>query len=733
MESNVNSYKLEQNNINYILTTSLQGDTIKISCKSESEPTKVFIRLFTLENLKKLDEIFNIIKTPLEGIEWLDKALKVQKVHVRQEDSSLKLLFIITTKGISHQIEIPMKEEGHISETLDTDLTKGVNIDYTQTIKTTETKTTTITEADFNREIGIDPSLIVRQTLNENTQQLIKSIEDEQKNYLSQLNFQDVNNYNVSAPLTEEKTDINIENIIGQNTFQDSSYQIRENTTAIIPETSIATTDNITQNEEANYDLTQFTNTNEQVNIEQYSENVVENIPDLNAQYTASEQYKTTPEITTQYNFEEYNISSTPEISQQYTETTTQIPFTTEIGRDIQATYSQPYITPADDNYDQVNQIQTTTTEAKVEETPIDYNLGNIEQGYTETNYGEYQTNITNDTQFDTQNFVTSDLINVETQNIQVYGLQNIGEQTFPLETYGVEQTGINIENNQLSEIQILKAKVDELMGLKSQLGELNSLKAQLSHIGSLNNIMEEINKLRVQLNQLAINDQNNETDLLKSKISELELLKLQYEKEIMSLKGSQEISGKTSEIDKRQHVMQEKAQQYTVKGDIIHSEEEIELITRRINKINKKITLNLIYKATVDSDKAGAFHEKCDGAHSSLVLVETDKGKRFGGFTTSSWSGDCIDKKDADAFIFSLDKMMVYDNIPEEPAIGCYPKYGPIFLGCQIRIYDNAFTQGGTTFEKVLNYKTEEDYELTGGDRKFNIKEIEVYEVIVE
>ena len=257
MESNVNSYKLEQNNINYILTTSLQGDTIKISCKSESEPTKVFIRLFTLENLKKLDEIFNIIKTPLEGIEWLDKALKVQKVHVRQEDSSLKLLFIITTKGISHQIEIPMKEEGHISETLDTDLTKGVNIDYTQTIKTTETKTTTITEADFNREIGIDPSLIVRQTLNENTQQLIKSIEDEQKNYLSQLNFQDVNNYNVSAPLTEEKTDINIENIIGQNTFQDSSYQIRENTTAIIPETSIATTDNITQNEEANYDLTQ--------------------------------------------------------------------------------------------------------------------------------------------------------------------------------------------------------------------------------------------------------------------------------------------------------------------------------------------------------------------------------------------------------------------------------------------------------------------------------------------
>ena len=36
-----------------------------------------------------------------------------------------------------------------------------------------------------------------------------------------------------------------------------------------------------------------------------------------------------------------------------------------------------------------------------------------------------------------------------------------------------------------------------------------------------------------------------------------------------------------------------------------------------------------------------------------------------------------------------------------------------------------------GTTFEKVLNFNTEEDYELTGGERQFNVREIEVYEVI--
>ena len=40
-------------------------------------------------------------------------------------------------------------------------------------------------------------------------------------------------------------------------------------------------------------------------------------------------------------------------------------------------------------------------------------------------------------------------------------------------------------------------------------------------------------------------------------------------------------------------------------------------------------------------------------------------------------------------------------------------------------------FSKGGTTFEKGLNFNTEEDYELNEGERIFKVKEIEVYEVI--
>ena len=156
-------------------------------------------------------------------------------------------------------------------------------------------------------------------------------------------------------------------------------------------------------------------------------------------------------------------------------------------------------------------------------------------------------------------------------------------------------------------------------------------------------------------------------------------------------------------------------------------------MVISKIKTRRGQLILNLIYKATVDSDRAEIFHKICDKAKRSIVLIETDNGRRFGGYTSVSWKGKCLNKKDSSAFIFSFDKMKIYENISGKKAIGCYPKYGPIFLGCQIRIYDEAFKNGGSTFKKGINFRTDEDFALTGGERLFKIKEIEVYEVIDE
>lgn len=150
-------------------------------------------------------------------------------------------------------------------------------------------------------------------------------------------------------------------------------------------------------------------------------------------------------------------------------------------------------------------------------------------------------------------------------------------------------------------------------------------------------------------------------------------------------------------------------------------------------NKFIKNIKFKLLYKASRDSDKAEIFHKKCNGIKNTIIFVKTDKNKRFGGFTTQTWDWDEKEKIDKNAFIFSLDNLKIYDIKPRFNAIGCFQNYGPIFSGYQILIYDNAFVKGGTTYLKGINYNTEEDYELSGGFKKYGILEIEVFNVIFE
>ena len=161
----------------------------------------------------------------------------------------------------------------------------------------------------------------------------------------------------------------------------------------------------------------------------------------------------------------------------------------------------------------------------------------------------------------------------------------------------------------------------------------------------------------------------------------------------------------------------------------IIHKYAEIDGVISCIqDKLLKGAKFNLLYKAFSDGDKASVFHKKCDDHPITLVLIETQEGERFGGFTKKTWNGKNVKKIDNDAFVFSVDTGKIYEVKKNQPAVGCYPKFGPVFFGCQIRIYDNFFTKGGTTCLRGLNYKTTKDFELNNGKQNYIVKDIEVY-----
>ena len=772
MEKNTSTYKLEQNGKVYMFSTSLVGDNIRLSCKNSSSPkNKRYSRDFTIENLRKLDKLFNVLKTPIQAIQYIDEALRQQKVGVTEENNGIKITFYITTKGITNQIDIPLGDMNSMMNT-----SNGNEYLYQN-------------EKIENYEINNTPQEI-------NYEQYFQNVEYNQDIQNTPIENVDYNQYtttniepntNIYTPEQNYQENTNTE-------FDVNKYFSDTNTnTAEGPYISPADNNEVQeyqqeQNINTNVDVEQYNNIN---NINEYNNNQMINQTETkeveNADINFDEQIKQILQqensnvninvneinsnniITTQAEEKEINQESKPLTTTKVlpVKTTTRIlppigPFTSLNGLDLhklgmmnsehqkmppfeqvfENTTPEPQTETKTEYYEINEQISTqpkyvTKAETKTTKTTMTTNINtNMNQNINVDSYLMKNIPSADITQRPLASNQTQIINNIKTENI------SLKKQIAELRKSQKEIQNVTITKSQLAELDSLRKKVAEFEILKGQLKELNTLRMQLAELNSakaqlkeLNILKEKINAQNKELAQLRL--KAAEAEKLKLQVQELEKIKLKYEKDIVGLKESLRIySIKTNakeEKEEKEVIEDDTPEEITVKGDIIHDTNELELITKKINVKNQKLTLNLLYKASADSDKAAAFHAKCDQAKSTIVLIETDKGKRFGGFTSCSWEGDCLEKQDESAFVFSLDKMKTYDNIPGEEAIGCYPKFGPIFLGCQIRIYNDAFTKGGSTFERGLNFDTEEDYELTGGDRIFKVKEIEVYEVVFE
>ena len=199
-----------------------------------------------------------------------------------------------------------------------------------------------------------------------------------------------------------------------------------------------------------------------------------------------------------------------------------------------------------------------------------------------------------------------------------------------------------------------------------------------------------------------------------------------------------------TKEINNlKDRIEKNKIKDISIDSKIIRNKKDINFIFKRLkmvklnnnNKENININLNLLYRATKDGGMAKDFHSRCDKYNNTLVLVETKKGLRFGGFTTKTWEGEEIDKEDKNAFCFSLDKMKIYNSIKGKSAIFSSPNSGPAFENCIFEIKDNCFVYGGRCSDESFDYydNQESRCEINNGEEEFEVKDVEVFEVIYE
>ena len=143
----------------------------------------------------------------------------------------------------------------------------------------------------------------------------------------------------------------------------------------------------------------------------------------------------------------------------------------------------------------------------------------------------------------------------------------------------------------------------------------------------------------------------------------------------------------------------------------------------------NKEFKTELLYRKSRDGSTPNNFHNKCDNKGITITFIETTKGYKFGGYTELPWdkSGE---KKDKSTFIFSFNKMQKYTARNNNASICCSSSEGPRFGCCWPEIY----------FEGTLDRGASSDYNqctfadkrvLTNGEQYWDVKELEVYQII--
>ena len=179
----------------------------------------------------------------------------------------------------------------------------------------------------------------------------------------------------------------------------------------------------------------------------------------------------------------------------------------------------------------------------------------------------------------------------------------------------------------------------------------------------------------------------------------------------------------------------------YQIDSKIIYNQDAIFISDRLTDKeySDRKVIFNLIYRASRDGANAQSYHSKCDGKINTVTVVQTVKGSKFGGYTETQIQDGNIGYKDPNSFIFSLNKMKIYENLNKDNnVIRHYRDNGPFFVGGFV-IFDSKFNDNNSNYvyDKSSSFNffsdNEKEYEIDNGEKYFHIKELEVFEIFLE
>ena len=261
----------------------------------------------------------------------------------------------------------------------------------------------------------------------------------------------------------------------------------------------------------------------------------------------------------------------------------------------------------------------------------------------------------------------------------------------------------------------------------KQQVEEINFTKNMISKISSNLQKCEEDNK-------------NNDVNLnnLKNKASKLYDIFYQFKKNQKSQIPKQINNQGPSEEVMLTLTKEERYRILGIKSDIVHTLQELFYLSRCLSQ-EKATKLDLLFKGPYQNFSAIIYHSSLDNIVPCLILVETDKGARFGGFTNQTWKGENIYKKDPTAFLFSLNYLEKYPVRQDCVSNAIFVKGDHLFSFGKgdLIIYDQCNRKYcKSEFPRsymCLNNQVDPRYRLTKYYNEFVVKDLEVFLVSFE
>ena len=176
-----------------------------------------------------------------------------------------------------------------------------------------------------------------------------------------------------------------------------------------------------------------------------------------------------------------------------------------------------------------------------------------------------------------------------------------------------------------------------------------------------------------------------------------------------------------------------------SIDSKILESINDIDFVLDYIRKNDNSFhfsNLNLLYRGSRDGDTNEKCHKLCDNKQNILIIIKSNSGYIFGGYTKIGYKTVTISeyKVDNNCFIFSKNLEKIYPAIENKKVISHLKIEKGLCFNATITIYDN-FMHNSDSWICKGDYKRyfkdlSNNFEINGGEPHFKCLDLEVFQL---